>query len=440
MSVFDAYLRRELRTCVSVRRSRPMPVFTCFLLNACLFLTLFNSQKQFSNVATGDEQGLAGISFTGTLRGLQASLHSGLQRGELRVGIAGGSVSTGAGCTARGWVQHLEDVLSTSLRPQMKLRVFNVAEGATGPDRVFYCLQNLLPNYRSLDVLFLEYAINEAGGTMSQLLLRRVINSTSVIFLDTFTLSAGPFRSAQQYHDTLARYYDVPLLSMRDALWHHSSADGELLEFFATDKTHPSCKGHRFLGNLAAKFLINVLKLPHRNRLTEITPIVPSFLELSAVNPPESVISSSPQCQFLYDSKLVKSGPGWRLHEGYKPYYECAQPGDGNLTITFNCEERIANAGCQILLYYTTSWQPLGSATVIIDKNEQALTLHGFNDVFRQSNLKWTVQTSNPWDSLHVQNGVGSINVECCGTSMAPESITGAYDRTSFRLHSFVLI
>ena len=92
-----------------------------------------------------------------------------------------------------------EGVLNTSLRPWIKLKVFNLAEGATGPDRVFYCIQNLLPDYGSLDVLFLEYAINEAGGTMSELLLRRVMNSTSVIFLDTFTLSAGPFRSAQQY-------------------------------------------------------------------------------------------------------------------------------------------------------------------------------------------------------------------------------------------------
>ena len=81
---------------------------------------------------------------------------------------------------------------------------------------------------------------------------------------------------------------------------------------------------------------------------------MPSFLDLSAMNPPERVISSSPQCQFLHESKLVNPGPGWRLHEGYKSYYECTQPGDGNLIITFNCEERIANAGCQILLYYTT--------------------------------------------------------------------------------------
>lgn len=425
---------------VMVRRSRPMPVFTCFLLNTCLFLTFFNTQKHLSNVSIGDEQGLAGASFAGTLRELQASLHSGLQRGELRVGIAGGSVSVGAGCVGRGWVKHLEDVLNASLRHWMKLKVFNLAEGATGPDRVFYCIQNLLPDYESLDVLFLEYAINEAGGTMSELLLRRVMNSTSVIFLDTFTLSAGPFRSAQQYHDTLARYYDVPLLSMRDALWHTSSANGELLGFFAADKTHPSCKGHRFLGNLAAKFLLNVLKLPHQNRLTKNKSIMPSFLDLSTMNPPESVISSSPQCQVLHESKLVNTGPGWRLHDGHKSYYECTQPGDGNLTISFKCKERIANAGCQILLYYTSSWQPLGSATIFIDENERALTLHGFNDLWRQSNLQWTVQTSNAWDSLQVKNGVGSINVECRGSSMAPESITGAYNRTSFRLHSFVLI
>ena len=426
--------------CVSVRRSRPAPVFTCFLLSASLFLTLFNTQEQLPTVAIGDGQGLAGVSFAGTLRGLQASLHSASQRGELRVGIAGGSVSTGTGCTARGWVQHLEGVLSTSLRPRMKLKVFNVAEGATGPDRVFYCLENLLPNYRSLDVLFLEYAINEAGGTMSELLLRRVMNSTSIIFLDTFTLSAGPFSSAQQYHDTLARYYDVPLLSMRDALWHNSSSNAELLGFFAADKTHPSCKGHRFLGNLAAKFLLHVLKLSHQNRLVKNISIMPSFLDLSTMNPPESVISSSPECQFLHESKLVNPGPGWRLYEGYKSYYACTQPGDGNLTISFKCEERIANTGCQIVLYYTTSWQPLGSATIVIDENEQALTLHGFNKSFRQSNLQWTVQTSNPWDSLRVKNGVGSINVECTGTSMAPESTTGVYNRTSFRLHSIVLI
>ena len=423
-----------------VAPGRPKPVFTCFLLNTCLFLACVVLQKQRFVFRSSDESALIdAVSYSGTLHALQTSLHAAVRRGELRLGVAGGSVSVGAGCPSHGWVNHLEELLRVQLGSSTKLQVFNVAQGATGPDRVFYCLESLLPVYRNLDVIFLEYAINEQGGTMSELLLRRVMVSTPVVFVDTFTLSAGPFRSAQQYHDTLARYYDVPVLSTRDALWHHVTSHAELLKYFSDDETHPSCKGHRFLGSVAAQFLIHVLKRPiqHTIPTRNISSKFPDFLDLSNLRPPESILSSSPRCAFVQEKESVYPGPGWKFHGGYKPYYECDTPEDGNLTIPYKCEETLFDAGCQILLYYTTSWQPLGSAIIFVDGVE-TLTVNGFSEDFRRSNLRWTVETSNSWDSLRVKSRAGSIQVRCLGISTAPKDMTGAFNRTAFRVHSIV--
>ena len=96
--------------------------------------------------------------------------------------------------------------------------MLNIAQGATVPERVFFCEKELLHSVE-LDILFLEYTINESGGTFSELLLRQASTQSAVMFVETFSSrdEREGFKSAQKEHDVFAKYYDVPIISARDA-------------------------------------------------------------------------------------------------------------------------------------------------------------------------------------------------------------------------------
>lgn len=160
-----------------------------------------------------------GSSHLGTLRALKFSLKRALRRGELKIGVAGGSVSVGGGCyedPEKMWFNNVQREVSNKLQDiglNVTVTTLNIAQGATGPERMFFCGKELLHGVE-LDIIFLEYAINESGGTFSELLLRQASKQSAVMFVETFSSrdEREGFKSAQKEHDVLAKYYDVPIV------------------------------------------------------------------------------------------------------------------------------------------------------------------------------------------------------------------------------------
>ena len=67
--------------------------------------------------------------------------------------------------------------------------------------------------------------------------------------------------NAQQFHDTVARYYDASSLSMRDALWHVFQDTPSLGEkYFHSDKHHPSCVGHKSMALMLLALISDALE------------------------------------------------------------------------------------------------------------------------------------------------------------------------------------
>ena len=118
--------------------------------------------------------------------------------------------------------------------------------------------------------MILEYGINEVGyGTWSEILVRLLLRKgVAIIFLETFSLSGrGPYGKlhSQMKHVHLARYYDIPLLSGRDALSDLAKRVPSTMDvWFAQDRHHPSCEGHEFLGYLCSELIRHVNMLSAR--------------------------------------------------------------------------------------------------------------------------------------------------------------------------------
>ena len=267
-----------------------------------------------------------GSSQLGTLRALKFSLKRALRRGELRIGVAGESVSVGGGCyeePEKMWFNHVQREVSRKLRDiglNMTVTMLNIAQGATGPERVFFCGKELLHDVE-LDILFLKYAINESGGTFSELLLRQASTQSAVMFVETFSSrdEREGFKSAQKEHDVFAKYYDVPIISARDAFRDAFRRDVDVLNrYFSADGHHPSCCGHSALGGLAAAALsIGIDAL--QTQFDDDAPAslysqdtLPAFLDLSNAKLPRYLLERAPDCMLAASRLLDFSKSSWR--------------------------------------------------------------------------------------------------------------------------------
>jgi len=401
-----------------------------------------------------------GLSHLGTLRALNFSLTRAVERGELRIGVTGGSVSVGGACydePDKMWFNYMRSEISSKLKDvglNLSVTLLNIAQGATGPERAFFCGKELL-NDAQLDLLILEYAINESGGTFSELLVRQATKQSAVMFVETFSIrdEREGFKSAQMGHDVLARYYDVPIISARDAFRDAFRRDQNILsEYFSADRHHPSCCGHLGLGGLAAAVIslaIDAFLVPH-----EHTPLsssysrdtLPPFLDISNVNLPRYIIERAPNCMLAASRLSEVSQSSWHKESMKKPTFDCTSPEDGNFSVTVNCDAALFQDGdefCQVIVFYTRSWQPIGDARIFVnDAVQPSVQLIGFVQSWRDAGYQWTIQqmTSLQDASLRIRAGVSTLNIQCTGTTQAPDEFESAFQRTLFQLHGLVVI
>ena len=394
------------------------------------------------------------LSYAGTLDALRSALLEGVTRGKLRIGIGGGSVSVGGNChddTQRRWFTTLKNALERGFALRsvaLDVQIINAAQGATGPSRLAYCLDELLPE--SVDIMIFEYAINEGGGMWSEVLLRQFQPAkTALFFLETFSMK-GPigqgFDSSQQYHDTLARYYDIPLLSARDAfrdefIRHPDAAQ----RWFADDHHHPSCLGHATLGLLAAELVFHTFEsVGHHQPIAEAanyTHLTPLYIRPKGSFP----ISLHPTCLLAAHGLLAKQKSTWPRPTGPKPSFDCTGPEDGDLSIPVSCRPS-GKDRCQVILSYTRSWRPMGVASIYFNTSRTPdFSIDAFAADWVERKTYWTVQqyTDSDEDRLKIPMGDTLVRIRCDGSSTAPAEHAVAdspFSRFTFQVHALVLL
>lgn len=414
------------------------------------------------------------MSHTGTLRRLTASLNRGIARGEVVIGVAGGSCSVGTMCDddlEQRWYRKMkflfEQYMLQNGLGEVSVRIVNFSQGGTGAERIFYCLEEFVNamNVSKLDVLILEYAINDPDATWVELLIRRLPAETGVFFLETFSAAAHSqrqFGTSQIYHDALARYYDVPVVSARDAFWELFRQQPELRShWLSIDEHHPSCFGHSTLGLFAADVLIRSLNRP---KLDHISVNYGGFLDVTDNKPPDVLLSSRPRCMLAsagsasrcndtfdgFECERVSSSvnhfqewssnSSWIVNDSRKPSFDCNSPADGQLEIPLDCTEAVQGADrgfCQVVIGFVKSWKPRGTA-LIIKEDGTNITIDGYEVNWFQQHYTLLWHTSIDMDFLKIPVGETRLRISCTGSSTAREDLDEL--STLFQLSSVILI
>ena len=125
------------------------------------------------------------------------------------------------------------------------------------------------------------------------------------MFVETFSSrdEREGFKSAQKEHDVFAKYYDVPIISARDAFRDAFRRDVDVLNrYFSADGHHPSCCGHSALGGLeAAALSIGIYTLQTQSDDDALASLysqdtLPAFLDLSNAKLPRYLLERAPDC------------------------------------------------------------------------------------------------------------------------------------------------
>ncbi|KAI7846427.1 hypothetical protein COHA_000040 [Chlorella ohadii] len=229
-----------------------------------------------------------GIISDGDPQALQRLARKMLAGEAITVVTLGGSLTFGRGASQMGqtdWVPQLRSWLLAAF-PGVEHVVHNGAVAASPSEYMAFCMQTHMPAGRQIDLVIVEYAINDGGRPWHhahprfyERLLRRLLALPSRplvlgLMMHSFHRhqSTNFYTGGEDQEETLMQYYRLPWVSMRSLVYHpmQQGVEGFRAEdFLAPDKIHPNDRGHGYVAQLLARFLQRALAAEEQRQLAE---------------------------------------------------------------------------------------------------------------------------------------------------------------------------
>ena len=180
------------------------------------------------------------------------------RRGEpITLGVIGGSITCGAIASSpdRSYVASVLAWWRASF-PHSETRLVNAGLGGTGSLLGAFRVQRDLLQAEP-DVVIVEFAVNDAwvDGAAYEGLLRQILacpNAPAVVLLFMMYQNGG---GDQDMQSKVGAYYNLPMVSVRDALWPDIAAGRIRWQDYFVDIVHPNDAGHAFAARCVTALL-----------------------------------------------------------------------------------------------------------------------------------------------------------------------------------------
>jgi len=217
-------------------------------------------------------------------------MQSFLQRCEtsqtLRIGFIGGSITRGAIASS------VETRYSTLFCrwmqekfPDARFEEVNAGVGATGSR--FACSRAKADLLRHQpDFIVIEFAVNDDPrdtlGTAQSFegLVRQCLNQSDSPVLLLQTMSYGGDSTNQHVQNQIAKYYDLPVISYRNAFWPLVADSIIHWSSLAADAVHPNDQGHFLAARLLSHFVQTASALPRTSTAAAMAPRPPWLTDI----------------------------------------------------------------------------------------------------------------------------------------------------------------
>ena len=189
-----------------------------------------------------------------------------LERGEsIRIAVIGGSITHGAfadyGAPSGSVGNRWGDRFCAGWRrafPNAKIDEINAGVGATGSAIGSYRLKHDVLDKRP-DVVVVEFSVNDDNGRKSaesyEGVVRQLLKAPGEIAVVLLGMVRKDGQSAQARHGEVARHYNLPFVSYRDALYPCVASGAIKWTDLSPDDVHPNVVGHAYAAALLNRHL-----------------------------------------------------------------------------------------------------------------------------------------------------------------------------------------
>jgi len=223
------------------------------ILNYSLSAEKINADKLFSRAVLN----------TGNTARIKQVLDKARRGEEVTIGVIGGSITAGAAASKseNRWANLITEWWKNKF-PKSKINLVNAGIGAT--DSLYGALrvqEDLLKH--APDFVVIEYSVNDLNTKLYaetvEGIIRQILKSQknpAVMIL--FTLNENG-DNAQEWHSKVGKYYDLPMISYRDAIWPEIETKKITWKDISPDNIHPNDRGHKICSYLITRYLESVL-------------------------------------------------------------------------------------------------------------------------------------------------------------------------------------
>lgn len=198
---------------------------------------------------------------------------------EINVVFLGGSITYGAGASDRFTTSYASQTSAwlkeTYEKDGVTVNCYNEGIGGTPSDFGLLRL-NRDVTVHDPDLVFVEFAVND-GGRDTRMYMESIVRSLQawptnpyIIFLYT---TDETYSTPTMYHEQVAEYYNIPQISLKDALKEHLNGKNAREAGYLTDSVHPSDLGYAVYYNEIVRCLKTnrFFNKPnvHKNKLME---------------------------------------------------------------------------------------------------------------------------------------------------------------------------
>jgi lysophospholipase L1-like esterase len=248
-----------------------------------------------------------------------------------RVVYLGGSITT-----MKGWRDHTYDMLKQAF-PDTKFDFINAGIGGTNSTLGAFRFEDDVFKNGPVDLLFLEYAVNDGGGNspnnrriraMEGIIRHaRRLNSRIDIVMQYFVtqdyvkqINQGKIPPSIIEHEKVAQYYNIPIINLAQEMTRRINQKEFVWEDFSKDSCHPSPFGHQVYAVCIDAFLKKVWAEP-----------IGQSASLQNYQLPKPLDKLNYEHGRFVEAGQAKILQGWRYVIGWKAEKTCNYSGPVNV-------------------------------------------------------------------------------------------------------------
>lgn len=198
---------------------------------------------------------------------------------EITVGYIGGSITEGIGADANSCWAKLSYNALCELYPDTKINYVNAGLSGTNSTLGIVRAERDLYSEYTPDIVFVEFAVNNGGEQMDkdsyESLVRKILekdNDPAVVLL--FTVLKNEY-SAQPWMTMVGEHYELPMISVGNAVNPMFKAGLMEWEKYSDDESHPNYWGHELVKDFVMNYFEQVKEIADEDAASDAIASLP---------------------------------------------------------------------------------------------------------------------------------------------------------------------